>query len=208
MPAGIATPNPRIAVAVARPVSRPDCVVERAAGKTVVHRGRDANDARDLAAAPGPQRTADDRDDAGAGGYGVAPGAREREHDVTRTRLGVGDRRSRHVDGGRACAAPRCPRQDPSRRASASTGSALADPDAQSVLASDGASGRDDGVGAVHDAAGRAFGAEHLDDGGGAGRGQISELVRESGESVVRHACDSDSRGQRRGSPGWGGENP
>jgi len=52
----------------------------------------------------------------------------------------------------------------------------------------------------------RALGAEHLDDGRGAGVGEISELVREGSECEILHACDSGSRRARCGSPGWGGE--
>ena len=72
-------------------------VDECAAGKAVVHRRGGANDLRDRAMTAGRQRTADDRDDAGARRHGVAPGARDREREMADARSGRGRGNRRRV---------------------------------------------------------------------------------------------------------------
>ena len=91
-------------------------VEERAAGEAVVHRRGRADHLIDRAAPAGRQRSADHRDDAGAGGDDVAPRARDGEREMADAR-GRGATARAAASRGRARAAPRGSSSDPSRRA-------------------------------------------------------------------------------------------
>ncbi len=71
--AGMTTARPRMCAAVPMPITRPDASIDRTAGESVVKRRGHADDLLEFTPAPGPQRSADDGDDARARGQRIAP---------------------------------------------------------------------------------------------------------------------------------------
>ena len=75
--------------------------------------------------------------------------------------------------------------------------------DAQAVLASERAHGRQDHISGIHDAAGRLAPAVHLNHRGRRSGHGVGQVVRECDESRLAHAGDSASAGRPVTSPGW-----
>ena len=160
-------------------------VDERAAGEAVVHgRGR-ADDLIDRAAAPGRQRAADHRHDAGARRRRVAPRARDGEREVARRARGGGQRDRLRVEPGDAQHG-QARRRIPADELGVERVAVVA-PDVQAVLAAERATIVSTTLSAyTRPLAGRRRPCTCTTDGRGGGDG-VGERIREGGQQFGGH---------------------
>ena len=148
---------------------------KRAAGESIVHRRRRANDFRNRSTSSGRERTANHGHDAGACRHAVAPRARDRDREMTNAggRLRFDDRRRVQAISA----------QDGQSRRGIPSGQlrvqrlAVGGADLQSVLASKRAHCRQHNMIRVDDAARRTPASVDLNDRGRNRRNGVGELI-------------------------------
>ena len=164
-------------------------VDERSAGKAVVHRGRCSDHFVDGSAPPGPQRTADDRNDARARSQGVAPGPGDGQREVADPSRSLRDRRRRRFETARAendQARCRIPADELGVQLSPVIG-----PNAQAVLAPEGPCRREHGVASKDNAARRTPPALDLNYRRRNGAHRVGHLRGNRGKCGIAHGPDS-----------------